>query len=190
MEPSRRAAARGMTPVEVAITVAVAGSLLAVAIPVFLRELHGSRWTEAVDGLNRIGVAAVAYAQSPTRPSADPFPPAAPLTPAVVPAGRPVVDPPGTWDAPTWKALAFEPSAGGAPHSFSFAFDRPASAGSSAATGLPSGAAAGAAPSTFVARASGDLDGDGTTSLFEIHGSAKDGAARVEPGMIVESELE
>jgi hypothetical protein len=59
----------------------------------------------------------------------------------------------------------------GVAHSFAFAFDRPDEA-------------------TFVAHAHGDLDGDGTTSTFEIRGKCgRDGASLV-PGMVVEAELE
>jgi hypothetical protein len=59
----------------------------------------------------------------------------------------------------------------GAPHAYSFAFE-------SNGTG-------------FVARARGDLDGDGTLSTFEVRGVTPPGETpRVEPGMYVEAELE
>ncbi len=157
---------RRFTPVEMAIGFAVIGSVAAVAIPAFVRELHASRFVEPVDGLQRIGAAAVAYAEKNGR-----FPESAPLTPAVPPRGKKEADPPGTWDTPAWKALDFRPAAEGVPHASAFSF---ASDGAS-----------------FVAQARGDLDGDGVLSTFEIRGFARSGEPpQVVPGMYVESELE
>lgn len=154
------------TPVEVALGVSLLGSVAAVAIPVFVRDVHASRLTEPVSGLTRLGTAAVAHAEAHGS-----FPASAPLTPATPPRGKKDVDPPGTWDAPTWVALGFRASADGVPHAYSFAFD---------STG-----------SSFVARARGDLDGDGILSTLEIRGAARPGSPpAVEPGMYVEAELE
>jgi hypothetical protein len=159
---------RRFTPVELAVGAALVGSLLAVAIPTFIRELHASRFVEPIDGLTRIGESAVAHAEDKRR-----FPDSAPLTPPAPPRGKKEVDPPGTWDTPTWKALDFRPAPEGAPHAYSFAFDAP----------KPNEA--------FVARARGDLDGDGLLSTFEIRGSIPPGEKpSVAPGMYVESELE
>lgn len=174
---------RRFTPVELAIGAALLGSLLAVAVPAFSRDLHASRFVEPTEGLARIGAAAVAYAETNRR-----FPESAPLTPTAPPRGKKEVDPPGTWDFPTWKALAFRPSAEGVPHAYAFSFE--STAGGSA----------------FVAQARGDLDGDGVLSTFEIRGRAGAGAAdaaaaaasgtsegdkpTVLPGMYVEAELE
>jgi type II secretory pathway pseudopilin PulG len=161
---------RRFTPVELAVGVAILGSLLAVAVPAFSRDLHASRFVEPTDGLARLGAAAVAYAEVNGR-----FPDSAPLTPAVPPRGKREADPPGTWDGPTWKALGFRPSADGVPHSYAFSFES------------TSGGAA------FVAQAHGDLDGDGIFSTFEIRGHAKrnDGdKPAVVPGTYVEAELE
>ena len=41
-----RRAERGVTAVEAAVMVALVGSLLAVAVPAFVRELHASRFVE------------------------------------------------------------------------------------------------------------------------------------------------
>jgi len=159
---------RRFTPVEIAIGVALVGSLLAVAIPTFGREIHASRLVEPTDGLARIGTNAVAWADANNR-----FPDSAPQTPAVPPRGKKEADPPGTWDTPTWKALEFRPGPEGAPHAYAFSFDAP----------KPTEA--------FVARARGDLDGDGLFSTFEIRGAIAPGEkAKVVPGMYVESELE
>jgi type II secretory pathway pseudopilin PulG len=170
-----RARERAMTAVEVAVSVALLGSLLAVAVPAFVRELHASRFAEPVDGLQRIGTAAIAYAQG--KAVLEAFPPSAPLTPATVPRGTLVTDPPGTWDGATWSALGFRPSHEGEPHAYAFAFD----------------STLGAARSSFVAHAHGDLDGDGVTSTFEVRGHATLGdpaGPALEPGMYVEAETE
>lgn len=168
-----RVNARGITAVEAAVGVAVAGSVLAVAVPAFVRELAASRLSEPVHGLEHLGAAAVAYAQG--RATDQAFPPSAPLTPASVPRGVQVVDAPGLWNAPTWRALDFTPTREGDPHAFAFGFDSSGAAGRS----------------TFVAHAHGDLDGDGVTSTFEVRGQASEGAgATLEPGMYVQDEVE
>ncbi len=172
---SSRARARGFTAVEAAVTFAVVGSLLAVAVPAFVRELHASRFVEPVDGLNRMAEGAVVYARG--RPTPTAFPPTAPQTPAAVPRGTREVDPPGAWDTPTWQALAFRPGTEGAPHAFAFGFD----------------SALGPARSAFVGYAHGDLDGDGILSTFEVRGHVSEGdpaGAVIEPGMVVEAEVE
>lgn len=161
---------RRFTPVELAVGAALVGSLLAIAVPTFVREMHASRFVEPTDGLARLGASAVAYAEVTGNGR---FPDSAPLTPATPPRGKKEVDPPGTWDTPAWKALGFRPSAEGVPHAYAFSFD-----------------SAGAGP-TFVAQARGDLDGDGVQSTFEIRGHARPGEKpAVAPGMYVEAELE
>jgi len=171
--PRARGRERGVTAVEVAVAVALVGSLLAVGVPAFVRELHASRFHEPSAGLARLSEAAVAYAEGRSVDGA--FPPAAPLTPATVPRGKLDVDPPGAWDAPTWRALHFRAEAEGVPHAFSFGFD----------------SALSPAASSFVAHAHADLDGDGTTSSFEVRGRCtRPGEATIDPGMVVASELE
>lgn len=173
---------------ELAATFAVVGSVLAVAIPTFVREVHASRLAEPIDGLKRIGEAAVAYADDhplapPPAPSASAsaapqgFPPSAPMTPPQPPRGHCEPDPPSAWQDPGWLALDFRASPPGMPHCFSFAFD---------STLAPPHA-------SFRAHAHGDLDGDGITSTFQITGQSTDGDARgalVDPGMLVDSEVE
>ena len=125
-----------------------------------------------MDGLQRIGTAALEWAHG--KPTGEAFPPSAPLTPSVVPRGKLQVDPSGTWDKPAWLALHFQPVPAGAPHAFAFAFDNAPSA----------------ALSRFVARAHGDLDGDGNTSTFELRGHTDGATPTIDPGMYVEAELE
>ncbi len=157
---------RRLSPIELAIGVSLLGSLAAVAIPAFAREIHASRFVEPTAGLAQIGEASIAFAVENGR-----FPDSAPLTPAEPPRGKKEADPPGTWDHPTWQALGFRPAAEGAPHAYSFAYESNGT--------------------VFVAKARGDLDGDGILSLFEIRGFIRPGEKpMLEPGMHVESELE
>jgi type II secretory pathway pseudopilin PulG len=161
---------RRFTPVELAVGAAILGSLLAVAVPAFCRDLHASRFVEPTDGLARIGAAAIAYAEANQR-----FPESAPLTPSAPPRGKKEADPPGTWDGATWRALSFRPSAEGVPHAYAFSFE--STAGGTA----------------FVAQARGDLDGDGVLSTFEIRGHASRAEGErpaLASGMYVEGELE
>jgi type II secretory pathway pseudopilin PulG len=160
---------RAFTPLEAAVGVALVGSLLAVAVPTFVRNLSSSRLAEATNGLNRISEHAVANASG--KSCADAFPTAAPLTPDAVPRGKAAVDAdPDPWQHATWRALDFRASPPGIAHSFAFQFDR--------------------TPDAFVAHAHADLDGDGTTSTFEVRGKCEHDVASLVPGMYVEAELE
>ncbi len=164
-----RGSMRGITALEAAAGIALVGSLLAVAVPAFVRNLSSSRLVEATSGLEKIGAHAIANASG--KSCAEAFPPSAPLTPETVPRGKPALDPePDPWQHPTWKALDFRASPLGVAHSFSFAFDH--------------------GDASFVAHAHGDLDGDGTTSTFEVRGRCNGSGALLMPGMYVESELE
>jgi type II secretory pathway pseudopilin PulG len=170
-----RARTRRFTPLELAIAFALVGSLLAIAVPTFVREVHASRFVEPVEGLQRIGASAVAYGR--LHPVAQGFPPSAPLTPASPPRGHCEVDAPDAWEHPTWRQLDFRPSPPGTPHCFAFSFDSSLSPASS----------------TFRAQAHGDLDGDGISSTFEVTGRYVEGDPRgpvVDPGMFIDSEVE
>jgi hypothetical protein len=172
---SSRARARRFRPLELAIAFALVGSLLAVAVPTFVREVHASRFVEPVDGLQRIGAAAVLYGTG--RAIGQAFPPSVALTPATPPRGRCEADPSGTWDQPTWTALHFRPAPHDAPHCFAFSFE------SHLAPTL----------SRFRAQAHGDLDGDGLSSTFEVTGQYGVNNAQgpvLDPGMFIDSEVE
>ncbi len=146
---------RSLSPVEAAAGVALVGAVLAAAIPAFFENLHASRLAEPIGGLNRLATRATVLAAG--RAAEVAYPESAPLTPAEVPAGRQVTDPPGTWSHPSWRQLGFEWTV---PHAYSFAFESRNAQGHS----------------TFSARAEGDLDGDGLRSLFVIRGETRDGA--------------
>ncbi len=161
----------GFSSVEIAAGVAVFGSLLAVAVPAFVRNLHASHLVEATAGLARIQQSSLEFALANDARS---LPSAAPLTPPTVPRGVRLDDPPGAWDHPSWKAIAFRPVPEGMTHRFSFAIDERAPG------------------ADLVAHAHGDLDGDGVLSRFEVRVQQLliGGEVRAVPGMIVEDELE
>jgi hypothetical protein len=162
-------AVRSLTPVEAAIALAIGGSVFASAVPSFIHNLHASRLVEPVDGLNRIAMRATELAAS--QPAEFAYPESVPLTPSQVPRGERVTDPPGTWAHRTWRLLEFEWTV---PHSFSFAFESKNAKGHA----------------VFLARANGDLDGDGILSQFEIGGESQDGSEPTTSPMVVHREVE
>jgi hypothetical protein len=145
---------RPLAPVEAALVFAIGGSILAVTVPVFLRNLNASRMTEALDGLERISARANALADSAPQERA--YPASCPLTPASVPRATLATDPPNTWNQPTWRLLGFSIDT---PHAYSFQFD---------STNAPT-------RSSFTVEAHGDLDGDGVVSTFRTGGSVQPG---------------
>lgn len=163
---------RAFTAVQAAALFGVAGSVLAVAIPAFIRNLSASKLSEPIDGLDRIVTNAVAYAE--VHPQEISFPPSAPLTPASVPRGTRAADPPDAWEHLTWKCLDFGFEE---PHAFAFQFNSELDQETQVMR--------------FSAVAHGDLDGDGMLSTFEVKGERVPGqSARVLPGMFVDREVE
>ncbi len=154
---------------EAAVAFALGGSVLAVSVPAFVRNLHAARITEALDGLQRQAVRADALAEVAPQESA--YPESAPLTPAQVPRGELVTDPPGTWDHPSWRILDFSFSV---PHAYSFEFS----------------SQNGPAVSRFTVQARGDLDGDGVLSSLEISGELKRGGRSTTLPLEVSREVE
>ena len=161
---------RSLSPVEAALCVAIGGSVLAVGLPAFVRNLHASRLVEPIDGLNRIAAAAaerVAGQSSSDEPAPESdappragkleYPASVGPTPQTVPLGAPARDAPGAWEQPTWKALRFGFSR---PHSYSFEFQ-------SELRGRKA---------RYRAIARGDLDGDGQASEFAVRGEVTPGA--------------
>jgi hypothetical protein len=160
---------RALTPLELAAVVSLFGTVAATMTPVFLRNVHASRLSEPVDGLKRI--AAHASLRAAGLPTESAYPESAPFTPAITPRADRVLDPPGTWDSPTWRALDF---AFDAPHAYSFSFESNDTE----------------TRSTFTARARGDLDGDGVTSSFSISGSVERGGEPTVQPMEIFREVE
>jgi hypothetical protein len=161
---------RSLNVIQAASIVCAIGVALSSFLPTFIRDLHASRLTEAIDNVSAISKSAIAYSEG--RDLAGSFPAPAPLTPAEVPRGVVVTDPQGTWDHPSWKALSFEVLV---PHRFSYSFD---------VTVDP-------ARISFSAQAHGDLNGDGLTSTFEVRGERRPGqSAELIPGMLINREVE
>jgi hypothetical protein len=157
---------RRFSLLELATLLSLSASLAAVAVPAFVRNVHASRLSEPVEGLHRLGACVVEFTEAEGH-----LPASAPMTPHLPPRGVKAVDPTGTWDIPEWNALRFAAAPEGVPHAYSFSLDSHGSG--------------------VVARARGDLDGDGVLSTFELRGSV-DGQHHVtlEPGLHVEEELE
>jgi hypothetical protein len=130
----------------------VLGSVMATTVPAFVKNLRASHLAEPVDALNQLSTRAALYAVG--RPVSLAFPASVALTPSRVPAGHRMVDPPGTWDHPTWRRLDFRMNG---PHGFAYEFE---------SQNTP-------AIASFVVRAHGDLDGDGVTSTFEMSGQSR-----------------
>lgn len=152
---------RSLSPLQLAILVALVGSLAAVFVPEFIRNVHASRLAEPLEGLDHISSQATMHAAA--SPTLFAYPETVPRTPEQVPLGKSVTDPSGTWDHPTWKLLDFRKSG---PHFFSFEFESQMTA---------QGA-------HFIARAFGDLDGDGELSQFEVFGESRpDGEPKIYP---------
>lgn len=145
---------RPLAPIEAALAFSLLGSLLAVTVPAFVRNLHASRMSEALVGLEQISARATSLAD--VAPQSSAYPESVPLTPATIPRGTLVTDPPGTWDLPTWRLLGFSMEL---PHAYSFRFE----------------SENGSAISRFTVTAHGDLDGDGVLSTFETSGSVRPG---------------
>src|SRR5262245_38995767 len=163
---------RSWSAIELSAAFAVGGSVLAVAVPAFFRNLSASKLSEPIDGLDRLVTSAIAYSE--TKPQEISFPPSAPLTPAQVPRGQRALDPPDAWEHLTWKSLQFGYDE---PHAFSFQFDSTFEPATNVMR--------------FTATAHGDLDGDGVLSTFEVAGERAPGQnARVLPGMFVDKEVE
>lgn len=152
----------GMTLVEASALVCVAGVLLAVFVPTFVRHLHTSKAAEASEQLAELHRLSAAYYEgrhlgadrhlhqrclpdaagpAPTQPTADPVTVdfAAGTTPG----------------AATWSALGFSPVD---PTRFTYTLT-PTVAGC--------GITAGGRAHVLVLTAEGDLDGDGVRSHFE-----------------------
>ena len=107
---------RRFTPIELAIGASLLGSLAAIAIPAFVRELHASRFSEPVDALARMSTAAVQYAEQTHK-----LPDSAPLTPPAPARGKREAFPAEIWNHPTWQALSFQAAPSGTPFAYAYA---------------------------------------------------------------------
>lgn len=157
---------------QLAASVGIGGSVLAVAVPAFLKNLSASRLSEPIEHLATISQNAVT--QASRRPEHESFPPSVGLTPDKVPRGVRSRDADGTWDHLTWRSLDFRLDEA---HAFSYQFESKYD---------PI-----ARTMRFAATAHGDLDGDGELSTFRVFGERhQQGEAQVLPGLYVTRQVE
>lgn len=173
----------GLSIVEVTLLISVAAVVLAASGPAFVRAVRVSKVAEASHQLARLQQRAEAYyaavhdtergARTACLPEAAGPAPALPSQePVDVQLGAP--ESPG---AATWLALGFEP---GEPIRFRYSVE-PSDAGCGAVAHTPR---------TLVLRAEGDLDGDGTLSLFERRSMEREGELRADPLLFVRDRTE
>lgn len=167
----------GLSLVEVALLISLAGILLAVGIPSFVRALHTSKMSEAPEQLRRLYDLTAAYYGKPPRC----LPEAAGPTPATATPQATTVrfaDPesPG---ASTWQALGFEPSR---PIRYRYTLVVPS----------PGCQQPRDSRDQFVVsvRAEGDLDADGVLSLFERNASLRDGQLELDRLLVIRDAVE
>lgn len=175
----------GLTLLEVALLISVAGVALAVTVPTFLRAVRTSKIAEASENLERLLHGATSYYESShdggdglrvqcLPETAGP----APVVPSVRPVDMDFRDP-ATPGAATWQALAFAPEH---PVRYRYTF-------STSHTGCM--VAPAARSLLFIARAEGDLDGDQKLSRFERRVLATgDGALAADPLLVVDERIE
>lgn len=150
----------GFTLVELMIVVAIIGVLAALAIYGVSRYLKHSKTAEATRNLGSIETGSKNQFQQETDTSGvgtGPFvhnfcPTATAKVPSSVPQAQKIKVPSSEWDASAWKCLKFSINE---PQFYSYGY-----------TSAGSGTAA-----TYVATAEGDLDGNSTTSLFQLNGA-------------------
>lgn len=153
------------TSIELAVAFAVIGTALAATVPACIRAVRVARTAEATQNVESIFGAAVVVDADPNAHLVS-----TPLTPTAVPRGAITVDPPGTWDHPTWKALGISYDD---PHWYSYRLDIDPDPGTA-----------------LRVVAYGDLDGDGVLSSFERSAAREGNAVVPRPGMIITADLE
>lgn len=179
----RRHARAGLSLVEITLLVSVAAVVLAASAPAFLRALRMSKVAEAPYQLLRLQERAAAYYATPHPTEAGLrmgcLPEPAGPAPAQ-PSPKPVIvqlSTPETPGAATWQALGFE-------------LDEPIRFRYSVVPSAPGCESSARTVTTLALRAEGDLDSDGTLSLFERTLIVVDGELRADPLLFVRDRTE
>ncbi|MDD9937629.1 MAG: hypothetical protein OXT09_28720 [Myxococcales bacterium] len=177
---------RAFTLIETALLLCLVGVLLAVAIPTFVRTLRTSKVSEASRQLELMYRHAAAYYAMPQQTESGKRLRCLPEGAGPAPA-QPSVEPvevdfahAETPGSATWRALEYQP---GEPIRYRYTLI-PTPAG----CGAPS--PQGSSETILTLRAEGDLDGDGTMSLFERSASAGDGELSPHPLLVVQDRVE
>jgi prepilin-type N-terminal cleavage/methylation domain-containing protein len=146
---------RGFTLIEMMIVVAIIGILASIATPAFVKYVKTSKTSEAGLNLKSLSDGAAAYFQTDHygtdgRPVATrQFPGTDGKHPAAVPKGTKAPAVTNVWSAAPWKDLKFAVMKA---HYYQYEYNY-------------------VSPGVFTSNASGDLDADGTPSIFRITGS-------------------